>query len=360
MISKEFFKQLSVIADEKGIDVKQLEDAFALALAKAYNKAYGNSSVKVVMNSDKCEILVYSLKQVVSELSTEEVDSKEEKIEEITLEEARQINSKYNIGDVIEKQVNPKDFGRLAAATAKSVFNQSIKSIQKDNAYNYFKKCENETIVAKIIEIKDNYVTLSIGQDVTTLLPQREILSNDDFKVGDDIKVYIVSVENTSKGPKVFVSRSDKNLVTRLMEDTIPEIKEGTIEIMGIARDPGDRTKIAIYSKDENVDAIGSCVGANGNRIKDVVRQLNGEKVDLYKWSPDVKTMIANSLQPASVLAVINVNNKEKTSLAIVPDDQLSLAIGKQGQNVRLAVQSCGWKIDIKCESEAKEEGIEF
>lgn len=213
-------------------------------------------------------------------------------------------------------------------------------------------------ISAQVVKIDDNYAYLNIGQGTTAVLPKAEWLPNDSFNVGDKISVYIKKVEQTTKDPKVKLSRLDRNLITRLLETYIPEIKEGIIEIKGIARDAGDRSKIAIYSTDPRVDALGSCVGENGARIKEVVQALNGEKIDLYKWSEDPEELIRNSLQPAKVTLVLNIDPKEKTSLAIVPDDQLSLAIGKAGQNVRLAVQSCGWKIDIKSASEARNEGL--
>jgi transcription termination/antitermination protein NusA len=355
MVSKEFFKQLEVIAEEKKIDLEHVIEATKKSLINAYKKTYGNTSARIEIRPEKNEILLYSQHFVVEELANDETE-----MPQITLIEAQKISSKYRVGDVVEQPISPKDFGRIAASTGKQVFNQTLKQIEKENNYNFFKKYEGEMIVADVVGINEQYITLSIGQNTTTLLPTREILPNDRFVIGDRIKVYLVNVENTTKGPKVYVSRLDKNLVTRLMETIIPEISEGIIEIKGIARDAGDRTKIAIFSNDEKVDAIGSCVGEAGNRIKEVVNALNGEKIDLYRYSSDVKELIANSLQPADVVAVIDIDPKEKTSLAIVPDDQLSLAIGKSGQNVRLAVQSCGWKIDIKSESDAKKEGLDF
>jgi N utilization substance protein A len=211
----------------------------------------------------------------------------------------------------------------------------------------------NADVTAK----NDKFLTLSLGMGVTTILPIKELLPNDSFEVGDRIKVYVKEVEKTTKDPKIKVSRTDRNLITRLMEEYIPEVKNGIIEIKGIARDAGSRTKIAVASNDKNVDPIGSCVGEAGSRIKQIVDALNGEKVDLYKWSENPEELITNSLQPASVTKVISIDEKTKSSVVAVPDDHLSLAIGKQGQNVRLAVQSCGWKIDILPVSKAYEEG---
>ena len=357
MISKEFYKQLEVVAEEKGLSIEQILESFRGSLIHAYKRNYGNSSVRVEFKPEKHELLMFSQRVVVA--SFDEVDP-ESDILPILLSEAKKVNSRAKVGDILEEPVNIKDFGRMAANQAKQILNQNIKNYEKENSFAYFKNMENEMISAKVIDIQDNYLTLSIGQGITTLLPKKELLPNDEFFVGDSIRVYVSSVEQGTKGPKVYVSRNDKHLVIRLLEQSVPEIKEGIVEIKGIARDAGDRSKVAVYSTDPNVDPIGACVGEGGARIHDVVRSLNGEKVDLYRWSEDPATLIANSLQPTNVIAVINVDVKTKTSLAIVPDNQLSLAIGKNGQNVRLAVQSCDWKIDIKPESVAKDQGYEW
>ena len=356
MISKEFFKQIEVIAEEKGITVEQALDATAKGLVKAYQKGHGGASARVEFKPEKNEVLLYSQQLVVTEIDTTGATE----MTQILLEDAKKISNRYKVGDIVEQVVKTTDFGRTATSTGKQVFNQTLKTAEKENVLEYFKSYENEMVTAEVTGINDKGITLALGMGTTTLLPTREILSNDNFRMGDRVKVYLVSVETGTKGPKIYVSRSDKNLVTRLMENIIPEIKEGIIEIRGIARDAGDRSKVAIYSNDERVDPIGSCVGEGGARIREVVNALNGEKIDLYRYSTVPEELIANSLQPADVVAVIDVEPKGKTSLAIVPDDQLSLAIGRAGQNVRLAVQSCGWKIDIKSVSDAKAEGISF
>jgi len=355
MISKEFFENVELMANERGISVEQALEAVREGLIKAYRKANGNASARVEFKPEKNEILMYSQMLVVDEIDpTLEVG-------QILLKDAKEISNRYKLGDTVEQKIDPKkEFGRMAVSTGKQTFNQSIRNAERENISEYFKKCENEMIDATVIRLDEKGATLSLANNYTTFLPRREILANDNFTVGEKIKVYLVSVEDAPKGPKITVSRSDKNLVIRLMEQSIPEIQDGTIEIMGIARDAGDRSKVAIYSTDANVDAIGSCVGEKGARINSIVSALNGEKIDLYKYSSTPEELIANSLQPAEVIAVIDVDPKAKTSLAIVPDDQLSLAIGKAGQNVRLAVQSCGWKIDIKSESDAKAEGRSF
>ena len=357
MISKEFYKQLEIISEERGLSIDQLLDSFRKALINAYKRNTGNTSVRVEFKPEKNEILMFSQRIVVESL--DDVDPESE-ILPILYSEAKQNNARVRVGDILEEPVNIKDFGRLAAGQAKQIFNQNMKNYEKENSFQFFKSMENEMISSQVLEIGENHLTLSIGQNVTTLLPKKELLPNDSFNAGDRIRVYVTSVEQGTKGPKVFVSRNDKQLVIRLLEQNVPEIKEGIVEIKGIARDAGDRSKVSVYSNDPTVDPIGACVGENGARIREVVNALNGEKVDLYRWSDDVKELIANSLQPTNVVAVINVDPKTKTSLAIVPDNQLSLAIGKNGQNVRLAVQSCDWKIDIKPVSVARNQGYEW
>lgn len=358
MISKDFFENVELMAKERGITVDQALAAVKEGMIKAYRKETGNVSARVEFKPEKNEILMYAQFIVVAEINPEA----QLEYTQITLKDAKNITSRCKVGDIIEQKIDPKkDFRRQAASVGKQTFNQSLRNVEKDNNAEYFKKKENEMLVATVYKYdKEKGATLLLDNNFTTFLPNREILPNDTFVVGDKINVYLSSVETTTKGLKITVSRSDKNLVIRLMEQFIPEVKDGTISIMGIARDAGDRSKVAILSNDPNVDAIGSCVGQKGERINDVVTALNGEKIDLYQYSNDPKELIAKSLQPADVLSVIDIDVKAKTSLAIVPDDQLSLAIGKAGQNVRLAVQSCGWKIDIKSESDARAEGISF
>ncbi|MDE5868278.1 MAG: transcription termination factor NusA, partial [Anaeroplasmataceae bacterium] len=293
---------------------------------------------------------------------TEEVDSTLKPVEpqyaEMLLEDAKKIKSSYKVGDLVYQQENLKNYSRTTILSAGNVYKQGVRTLEREKAYQYFKSLENEMINAEISNIGDRFITLKLGFNVTTILPLNELLPNDRLVIGNYIRVYVKKVEQTTKEPKVVVSRNERNLVTRLLENYIPEIKSGVIEIKGLARDAGDRTKIALYSNDEKVDAIGSCVGEGGSRIKEIVNALGGEKVDLYKWSENPEELITNSLQPASVTRVLKIDPKNKTSQVVVPDDHLSLAIGKQGQNVRLAVQSCGWKIDIMPTSEAYEKGL--
>ncbi len=356
---------MKTVAQSRDIDVEDFMEILRTSIEKALKKDK-KKTVSVKFNTEKNTIFAYT-----QELVVEDVEAYEEESEYtlISLEDAKLVKKSIKVGDVLEQQISFDDISRVAAKGAQSTLNSDLKSLERKKAYEYFKALEGEMIDASIAEVTEkNYVILlrmgassnadNKNNELTTILPKNEILKGDDFAVGDKTKVYIKKVEETTKDPKIFVSRSDKNLVKRLLELHIPEIKDGTIEIKGISRDPGDRCKIAIYSNDANVDALGSCVGQAGERIKSVVEALSGEKIDLYKWSENPEELIANSLQPARVSKVLNIDVKEKKSLAIVPDDQLSLAIGKNGQNVRLAVVSCGWKIDIKPLSEAYEEKL--
>lgn len=355
MINKEFFKNAEEVAETRGITVEDVYEIFKKALVNSFKKIYGNTSCRVVITPEKNEILLFSVHKVVEQYS-EEPDA--EAPAEMLLEDAKNIKSSYKVGDIVEQQINIKNFGRTAIGAAKSVYTQGVRTIEREKAYNHFKELEDEMVTAEVSNIGDKFIVVDLGYNVTSTLPLSELLPNDHLNIGDTIRVYIKKVEQTTKEPKVSISRTDRQLVTRLMENYIPEIKSGIIEIKGIARDPGDRSKIALYSNDAKVDAIGSCVGEGGIRIREIVNALGGEKVDLYKWSESPEELIANSLQPASVTKVLSVDPKTKSSVVVVPDEHLSLAIGKSGQNVRLAVQSCGWKIDIMPTSEAYEKGL--
>ena len=354
MINKGFFENAEEVAQARGISVEDVYDTFKKGLINSFKRIYGNTSCRVVINPDRNEILLYSVHKIVEELS-EELDP--EAPAEMLIAEAKKIKTSAKVGDILEQQINIKNFNRTAVSAAKSVYTQGIKTKEREKAYEYFKSLENEMVNAEVSNMNEKYITLKLGYNVVTSIPVTELLPNDKFGIGDSIRVYIKKVENTTKDPKVSVSRTDRALVTRLMENYIPEIKSGIIEIKGIARDPGDRSKIALFSNDPKVDAIGSCVGEGGSRIREIVNALGGEKVDLYKWSEDPEELITNSLQPASVTRVLSIDPKAKSSVVVVPNEHLSLAIGKSGQNVRLAVQSCGWKIDIMPTSEAFEKG---
>ena len=358
MINKDFFKQAEELAREKNVDVQEIYDTFSKSLQQAFKKIYGHSSCRVDFKAEKNEILMCGIYKVVSEFS-EELDE-ENPIEEMLYEDAVKIKSRYKVGDIIEVPVDIKNFSRTGIVAAKSTWTQNLKTLEREKAYEYFKERENEMVKARVVDMKPEgkFITLDLSHNVYAFLPKSDLLPNDELHDEDYVNVYIKKVEKTNKDPKVTVSRSERNLVIRLMENYIPEIASGIIEIKGIARDAGDRTKIALYSNDPKVDPIGSCVGEAGARIREVCKALNGEKIDLYEWSEDPAKLIEKSLQPAHVTTILNIDPIQKTSLAVVPDNELSLAIGKAGQNVRLAVQSCGWKIDIKPTSKAYEEGL--
>ena len=354
MTSKEFFKALELLSEERDIPKELILEVFGRGLINAYKKAYnGKQNAEVVFNEEKAEINLVAKSLVVLE-----IDPEAEPGTQMTLEDAREIKKTAKVGDIIEEKITPKNFGRLAASTAKQMLTQGLKQLERERNFIYFNDKVGDMLIAEIVQINDEFVTLDLGKDTETSIPARDLLPSDLF-LGNRLSVYITKVEETTKGPKVYVSRTDRNLVKRLMENAIPELKDGVIEIFGLARDPGDRCKVCVATNNPEVDPVGACLGRNGVRIKSVIDSLNGEKMDIYKYSDDPKELVANSIQPAKTVAVI-IDVKEKSAIAIVPDDQLSLAIGKKGQNARLAVQSCGWKIDIKPESDALEQGIKF
>jgi len=354
MISKDFFKALENLAYERNVTQEEILKIFGDGLIKAYEKAYGGkSNAEVIFNSEKAEIDIVSKAIVV-----DEIDPNAEPGHQITLEEAKELKKNAKVGDVIKEKITPKNFGRLAASTAKQMLTQGLKQLEREKNFEYFESRVGEMIIAEILKIKNDFVTLHLGRDTETSIPIRDLLMSD-LNVGSKVNVYITKVEKTNKDPKVYVSRTDRNLVIRLMENEIPELADGVIEIFGLARDPGDRCKVCVMTNDENVDPVGACLGRNGSRIRSVIDSLNGEKIDIYKHSKNPEELIANSIQPARTLSV-QYDEREKSAIVIVPDDQLSLAIGKRGQNARLAVQSSGWKIDIKAESEALTEGLSF
>jgi N utilization substance protein A len=354
MISKEFFKALEQIESDRGIAKEKILDVFSKGLLNAYKKDFdGQQNAKIVFNEEKYEIQIIATYTVV-----EEVNPEAEKGTQITVEEANSLKKNAHVGDVIEVKITPKDFGRIAASSAKQILTQGLKQLERDRNFEIFTQKTGEMVIAEVVSIVDDYVTLGLGYDTETAIPMKDLLTTD-LTVGSRVRVYITKVEQTTKGPKVYVSRTDRNLVKRLMENAIPELAEGIIEIIGLARDPGDRSKVCVSSHNPKVDPVGACLGKNGVRIKEVVAQLGDEKIDVYKFSENPEELVANSISPAKVIRVI-INAKDHSAVAIVPDDQLSLAIGKKGQNARLAVQSSGWKIDIKSSADAVIQGITY
>lgn len=356
--NKKFFEAILDLSDERGITVEEVIDSFEKALKVAFKNTKDHQSARIEIDVENVDFGVYEQLLVVDD---EGYDLKADpQYKQIKLSDAKDIKKRAKIGDVIEIKVDLKEFSPKAILNLKQVFKQNLTKYEKTNLYKYFKAKEHEMIIARVVDQDDKFYRLDLGKEVTTLLPKKETLEKDDFVEGEAIKVYISSVEEQTRGPKVLVTRLDKSLVVRLFEDLIPEVKDGIVEIMGVSRNPGDRSKIGVRSNDNNVDAIGSCVGAEGARIREIVRSLSGEKIDLFLWSDNEKDLIANSLQPAEVVNVINIDPKEKTAIAIVEDDKLSLAIGKNGQNVKLAVQAINWKIDIKSVSMANSEDLQY
>ena len=353
-MNKEFLDALTELEREKNISKEDIIIAIEDAVELAYKKNYGNyPNVRVLVDREDGEVLVLMSKEVVSEV--------EDDMMEVSLEEARSYDERYEVGDVIEYQVDPKDFGRIAAQTAKQVVVQRIREAERRNSYDEFVNKQGEIVTAKIERINNGTMFLSVGNS-EGILPLSEQVKTESFNVGDRIKVYVIDVKKATKGPQIFLSRSHPGLVRRLFELEVPEISDGTVEIKGIAREAGSRTKIAVYSHDENVDPVGACVGNRGTRVQSIVDELFGEKIDIIVWDEDPAVLISNVLKPAEVEGVyINyVSEKEKMATAVVPEQQLSLAIGREGQNVRLAARVSGWKIDIKSKSQLEDSGFDF
>ncbi|WP_314031872.1 transcription termination factor NusA [Mogibacterium timidum] len=353
-MNKEFLDALTELEREKNISKEDIITAIEDAVELAYKKNYGNyPNVRVSVDREDGEVLVLMSKEVVEDV--------EDDMMEVSLEEARSYDSRYELGDIIEYQVDPKDFGRIAAQTAKQVVVQRIREAERRNSYDEFVNKQGEIITAKIERINNGTMFLSVGNS-EGILPLSEQVKSESFNVGDRIKVYVIDVKKATKGPQIFLSRSHPGLVRRLFELEVPEIANGTVEIKGVAREAGSRTKIAVYSHDENVDPVGACVGNRGSRVQNIVDELFGEKIDIIVWDEDPAILISNVLRPAEVEGVyINyVSEKEKMATAVVPEQQLSLAIGREGQNVRLAARVSGWKIDIKSKAQLEESGFAF
>lgn len=339
----EFLEALEQIVKDKGIAKDVLYDALEAALKTAYRKNFGTSqNVEVEIDKENGEVKAYAKKIVVENV--------ENPLLEINLEDAKEIDPNYQIGDTIRIEVTPKNFGRIAAQTAKQVVLQRIREAEREIIYEEFANRESEIITGLVQRVSKSNVLINLGR-TEGVLPPTEQIPGEVYKQGDRIKTYILEVKKTTKGPQIILSRTHPGLVKRLFELEVPEIHDGIVDIYNIAREAGSRTKIAVYSNDENVDPVGACVGHKGARVKAVVDELNGEKIDIIVWSKDISEFIANSLSPAKVISV-DVNEDEKSAKVIVPDYQLSLAIGKEGQNARLAAKLTGWKIDIKSESQ--------
>lgn len=344
-MSAELIRALDQLEKERGIEKDVLVEAIEAALVSAYKKNFGTSQdVRVSIDRETGEVKVFALKRVTAE--------PEDDNSEISLEEAMKLDPRYEEEDIAEIEVTPRKFGRIAAQTAKNVVMQRIREAERNIIYEEFFNKEGDIVTGIIQRAERRNVVIDLGKAEAIMLPSEQTIG-EEYRFNDRIKIYIVEVKKTTKGPQIFVSRTHPGLVKRLFELEVPEIHDGTVEIKSISREAGSRTKIAVYSRDPNVDPIGACVGQRGTRVQAIVDELRGEKIDIIKWSSDPEEFISSSLSPAKVVRV-DVDEEARTARVIVPDFQLSLAIGKEGQNARLAARLTGWKIDIKSESQLR------
>ncbi|GLC32707.1 transcription termination factor NusA [Clostridium omnivorum] len=347
-MNQEFIEALKEIVKEKGISedliFTTIEDALVAAYKKNYTNSLNSQNVNVTMNRETGEIHVYSRKEIVENVQDE--------VNEISLEDAKDIDPRYQLGDIVDIEVTPRKFGRVAAQAAKQVVIQRIKEAERSIIYNEFITKEYDIITGTVIRKDKGNVFVDLGK-LEAVLGPNEQMHNEEYTFNSKLKLYIVEVKNTTKGAQIVVSRTHPGLVKRLFELEVPEIYDGVVEIKSIAREAGSRTKIAVYSNDEAVDPMGACVGPKGIRVQNIVNELKNEKIDIIKWSKLPEEYIANSLSPAKVLDV-TLDEEQKSAKIVVDDSQLSLAIGKEGQNVRLAAKLTGWKIDIKAKSQVE------
>ncbi|MDX8365103.1 transcription termination factor NusA [Cytobacillus sp. IB215665] len=348
-MGSELLDALTQLEKEKGVSKDIIIDAIEAALISAYKRNFNQAqNVRVDLNLAVGSMKVFARKDVVEEVFDPRL--------EISVEESRQINQNYQIGDVVELEVTPKDFGRIAAQTAKQVVTQRVREAERGVIYTEFIDREDDIMTGIVQRLDPKFIYVGLGK-IEALLPVNEQMPNERFQPHDRIKVYVTKVEKTTKGPQIFVSRTHPGLLKRLFELEVPEIYDGTVEIKSVSREAGDRSKISVHCDNPEVDPVGACVGPKGQRVQAIVDELKGEKIDIVRWSEDTIDFVANALSPSKVLEVI-VNEEEKATTVIVPDYQLSLAIGKRGQNARLAAKLTGWKIDIKSQSEAEQLGI--
>ncbi|MGE4213706.1 MAG: transcription termination factor NusA [Anaerotignaceae bacterium] len=349
MDKAEFIDALRQIKKEKGIDEEIIFEAIETSLVSACKKNFGTSqNIKVEINRETGAVDVFAQKDVVENVEDDSL--------QISIEDALAINKKFKIGDVYNEVVTPKDFGRISAQTAKQVVVQKFREAEREILYNQYITKEKDIVTGIVQRMEKRNVVIQLGK-IDAVLAQNEQIPGEEYAFGDRIKVYIVEVKQTTKGPQIYVSRTHPELVKRLFEQEVPEVHDGTVEIKSIAREAGSRTKIAVYSKDHNIDAVGACVGQNGYRVNVIVSELQGEKIDIINWSEDPKEFIAAALSPSKVVAV-KVDADNQSAKIVVPDHQLSLAIGKEGQNARLSAKLTGWRIDIKSEMQAAQTGF--
>jgi N utilization substance protein A len=354
-MNKELMEALDILEKEKEISKESLFEAIENSLLTACKNHFGKAdNVTVQIDRDTCDFLVYATKEIVA--TPEEV---EDKVTQICIDDAVQISKTAVIGDTINVEIKSKEFGRIATQNAKNVILQKIREEERSVVYNQFYEKEKDVVTGIVQRYVGKNISINLGK-ADAMLNEAEQVKGEVFKPTEHIKVYILEVKNTPKGPRILVSRTHPELVKRLFEAEVTEIKDGTVEIMSIAREAGSRTKIAVRTNNPNVDAVGACVGMNGARVNAIVEELRGEKIDIVNWDENPGNFIQNALSPAKIVAVF-ADPDEKTAKVVVPDYQLSLAIGKEGQNARLAARLTGYKIDIKSETQAKDaEGFRY
>lgn len=342
----EFIEALKDLEKERGIEMDVLIEAIEAALISAYKKNYGSSqNVRVEINRNNGEIHVIYRKDVVEEVTDPAL--------EMTLAEAQQYDPEFEVGDIFESEVTPRSFGRIAAQTAKHVVVQRIREAERNMIYDQYATRKDDIISATVLRAEGKNVFIDLGKTEALLAPSEQ-MPRENYRQGNRLKVYVLEVRKTTKGPQILVSRTHPGLLKRLFEREVPEIQDGTVEIKSVVREPGWRSKIAVHSHNPNVDPVGACVGAKGMRVQAIVNELDGEKIEIIRWDENPAIYVSNALSPAKAISV-EIDEEEKFTRVVVPDFQLSLAIGKEGQNARLAARLTGWKIDIKSESQMEE-----
>ncbi|WP_243342485.1 transcription termination factor NusA [Anaerococcus sp. AGMB09787] len=340
-MNNDFMLALDQLCNDKGLDKEVVLDALQKALIKSYQKNYENEeNVDVVIDEESGQIEIFALKEVV--------DLVDDDISQISLKDALEIDSSYKLGDTVRIELAPKNFGRVAAQTARNIVIQKIRDAQRDRLYGDYIERSNEMITGSI-QRQDKYNVYVNLDKIEGVVPLKEQVPTESYIPNERMKFLIKEVRNSGKDPQIILSRSSQDLVTRLFELEVPEITDGIIEIYNLAREAGSRTKMAVFSNDESIDAVGACIGFKGARVNSIVEELQDEKIDIVDYDKDIKKFISNALSPADIIEVL-INEKAKKSLVVVSEDQLSLAIGKEGQNARLAARLTGWKIDIKSE----------
>lgn len=347
-MNTELLDALNMIEKEKNIPRETLLEAIENSLLKACENHFGKSeNIKVSIDPETCEYTVMQERTVVSEV--------EDKALEISLADAKMIDPSYQVGDVVNTEIQSKSFGRIATQNAKNVILQKIREEERRSIFNEFSSLERQLATGIVQRNVGRNISINLGK-TDAMLTENEQVRSEHFRPNERIKVFILEVKSTPKGPRILVSRTHPELVKKLFEEEVTEVREGVVEIKSIAREPGSRTKIAVWSNDEDVDPVGACVGMNGTRVNAIVNELHGEKIDIITWSDNPAMLIENALSPAKVISVI-ADGDEKSAKVVVPDYQLSLAIGREGQNARLAARLTGFKIDIKSETQAREAG---